>query len=370
MVALVGSLGDRGGELRTCRSDVGSPCDDAAYVQQVRVNPGLYPRDGALVMEVVGKGVGAGSEGVLDALEVQVADGLGTPREGTLDWATEGPYLLWTPVQPLRGELAVTIVVANDALGSIDGCGPGNFEQSEDVTFVDETLAGAEAPLVELEDQTIVITETGDLDLMVCCDGAYPYEDVDSCKGGLSWSGGFCASTQGTGRIEATLVVAPAVPRASFSSFAYRWEHRGSQYWRLGGGAPLRFDEPGCIEVTAVRLADGEVATAMPVCTRDDLAGSVGPLELDPADALAGLCTGPLYTCEGRYDAWEEEFCEPWDGDEGSGTGGTESGPGAGGAGGPRGGCACRAAGGRRLGWIWAVVSLAWVARRRPRRTH
>lgn len=298
-------------EAEACSPDI---CFDHTWVQSVfPANQISIPTDGVLVLGVSVVGDMAPAD-LLAGLSVTVTQN-SEPIAGALEDSGFPGIVLWRPVDPF---------VANDpyhASGSFtnpekavsEGCAPADVAFDVDLHIADAVSAPLEVPELSAE-TTFELIESLALPDLVCCDDAYPSE-LD-CGGGTYWEDGQCASARGDGRMGLQLSVSNILPKPTLGLLAMSVTFDGELYFR--GFNSIVFSnhtKPVCVVVEQFNLANGDSVQSAELCVGDDLADQLGSRPLDPMLKLAGMCEGPLYTCELAQDAypnqWDDTQCTP-----------------------------------------------------------
>ncbi|MGB1276885.1 MAG: hypothetical protein ACPG77_14160, partial [Nannocystaceae bacterium] len=124
-------------------------------------------------------------------VSLTLSDGQET-YEGAFEYIEAWELTIWRPTLPfpVGAELNGMIFVDNDTLDpeTKDLCSD-NIEQPIAVQVGQQELP----PLTALEftsEQLYEIGETKSLETIVCCDNAYPADDIGGCSGGIYWSEG------------------------------------------------------------------------------------------------------------------------------------------------------------------------------------
>lgn len=289
-------------------------CSDDGHVDGFTPREAVVPVDGALVVEVSRPGVPLDRE-LLDAVTFEVRDANDTVVDGDLELVPDAPFLLWYPSAGFTPDASYSgqFTVDNAALTSGSPCWYGEPLMGAFAFHTGSELSGpAWAPEVTIAGETHGVRQHHDLDGLVCCDGAYPYTDYACFSSFVHWDEGHCEALRGTGWLQVELEVAPP-PEERASQLAHRVSIGGAQWlWPHGPGLKFVIEAPTCVQIQTVRLTDGEVSEAEPLCFGDDLADQLGELDLDPTEPLADQCTGDPYRCAVPGDAWDADDCTPW----------------------------------------------------------
>lgn len=348
--------------------------DDCSFidVDDPIASPGdTVASDGVIVLWLIDEYGGPSP----DAVSVEVLpSGGGEPVAGVIEHDLELEILVFRPDAPLApGSYDVNVVTAES------DCFPAG-DQTFTVEVVAEILPAAigPSPTSTVEYDT---TEVVQLDTIVCCDDAAPTQD--SC-GGVYNSTGSCVSAVDRGWLHVDIDAAPGLTAVERSNVVVRRTVEGNTAVLPAGTTTLQLtrDEPFCVLLELVHVAQGEVVAAEELCFESAEGEPLGLFEIDPRPELEATCTGVPYVCEATDWEWNLGQCMAFptgDDDGGTGDTGDDSGvfgedsgsDGTGGdssppaATGDDSGCACATtpAGGRDLAW-WA---LAWVLARRSR---
>lgn len=282
----------------------------------------------------------------LEYVSLAVFDETGAEVLGALEFHEELNAFAWRPQEQFEAsaQYTATLFVDNDALGlALDdkwiseksGCGP-NIDEALSFETTADLLPALSLPEPEMV-QEHWVSVVDELESMVCCDGAYPYEDADSCGfAEIRWDEGQCGSTLGSGllNVEATISMDDVAPVMRSNLVVRLVQVDGPRTATADPGnlsASFAFNEPFCAQLQAFDLANGAEWSSSEVCFGDELAGELGLHEIDPSAQLAE-CVGQPYVCQtsdkggpfGR--GWESENCEPWGGPPGTDESGDESG--------------------------------------------
>lgn len=261
----------------------------------------------------------ARAERALEFFKIKVLDAMGEEVAGAFEVYADFSVFVWRPAQPWSAGATYTVITHIDtaAWATAEYSAPPGacitYDQETQVTIAAEPLPAPAAPPLVVASEHVVETWDTLADL-VCCDGAYPElrQVQGHCPGGdpyrVEYHPGFCTHLREHGQLEVVYDFdREALGAAAASNFAGRLFGPDEQPW-IGVQANLR--APGCLRFEALDLARGEVFVDER-CHGDDLAGALGPLDLDPTATLAASCAGQAYVCEGE-DSWDPEQCTTW----------------------------------------------------------
>ncbi|MCA9690522.1 MAG: hypothetical protein KC636_12995 [Myxococcales bacterium] len=290
--------------------------------------------DGVLVFHAVrGEGGALTDAEALAHVTVTLGDG-DEPITGTLEVLAPWRAVIWRPDGPLPPgiELLGSLAVDNAGIDVYDGCAD-DLDVGLQLSVASQGLPPLTAPAFTTDEQ-LNVSPRVELDALVCCDGAYPYEE-DLCGAPyVGWSVGSCASAAGIGRVTGLVTWPEGLPPEARAdrSFGLVQLRAAPGQEQLG----VSDTTPFCVTPTVMSFASGEEIEGAEVCFGDDVADMLGDVSLDPTDELAELCAGEPYTCAIIPDEdyvganrWDEEDCAPWGGggtESGTESGGTESG--------------------------------------------
>ncbi|MCA9662393.1 MAG: hypothetical protein KC486_28900, partial [Myxococcales bacterium] len=290
------------------------------------------PAEGVLVLRVDASGV---SEGSLAALSATVTDAGDQVIDGALEFSEDPLALVWRPAAALTPGMTydLHIDVDNTVFAGNECELPAGFSVDASFSVDDAALPEPFVPTIDSAAE-LTIVEYLQFETMLCCNGAEPY--IGSCS--TSEWGGFCAATEGDGRIDATFT-------ADLAAFAATGDQIGLRGFDLGTGEARASasDKAPCVTPNAFVWATGEAVLMAEICAGENLVDQAGPQQLDPLAALQAECGDTPVNCADASGQWDSSQCEPWDGwveDDSAG----ESATGGGGSG--EGGCGCRSAGG------------------------
>lgn len=247
--------------------------------------------------------------------------------------------LVWRPAATLTPGLsyAVAISVDNQPLGAACGGAPATLESAGSVTASDSLAPPAIPPISAAAEFTIEASRS--FTDLACCEASGP--DVAACSSGESTG---CAALRGEGTIQARFTAERAALAAA-----------GDQVGLFGfdladDSMDMVFrTSDNCAVPKGIVFSTGEILEGAPVCAGEDYVALLGPVELDPNEALAS-CEGQPVTCAVSESEWDPETCVPWEGWSG-------------------GGCGCRSGGG---GWdaggLAATLGIGLMGLRRRRR--
>lgn len=257
------------------------------------------------------------AERALEFFTLKVLDAMGEEVPGSFEVHEEFSVFVWRPAQPWLAGATYTVVTHVDTAAWATaeyGAQPGacvTYEREATVKVAAEPLPPVAAPPLVVTSEHQVVQREAPADL-VCCDGAYPrlQENQGHCPGfdgeRLEYEAGFCTHLRAHGRLEVAYAYDEALlAAAARSNFVSRLLPSGELQW-VGTEASL--SAPACLQLETIDLAREQVFVDER-CFGDDVA--LGPLEVDPAAALAGSCAGPAYVCEGE-DRWDAEQCVTW----------------------------------------------------------
>ena len=311
------------------------------------------PADGVLVMRIEAPGL---SESTLEALSATVQDASETIVDGALELSTNPLALLWRPAVALTPGMTydLHIDVDNTVFEGNDCELPAGFVVDASFIVDDSALPEPFLPTITGAAELSVI-EYFSFETIVCCNGAEPF--IGSCS--IDDWGGFCAETEGFGRIDATF-------SADLTAFAATGDQIGLRGFDLitGEDRASAKDKAPCVTPTAFVWATGEMLVGEEICAGKELVPETGPHELDPLAALQAECEDTPVNCAGSDGKWDSSQCEPWDGwtvageSASGGSGGEEE------EGEEEDGCGCRSKGGD-LGGLSLVLLLSALIRRR-----
>ncbi len=314
-------------EAEACSPD---PCfSSATFLEDLQpLNAGAIPIDGVLVLQATGRNVDDAD--LLATIDLEVSRE-GVPVAGAIETTQAEGILVWRPAAPLvPGEHALNIHFENidDEYGY--NCGPASVDSFAQVTVVDQMAQAIGQPQIEHK-QSVELFALRGLDDLVCCDGAFPqngdycgYSDYDSY-----WSEGECASHRGEGFLRVDIALDTQLDPATSGVVLRTFFVDETPISRgIVDQSSTQQDNPFCTHVELQNLASGLVVVSEPQCHGDEVADLLGPQPMDAKAALAGKCSGPLYTCEvieGPLSRWDPANCTPFAPEEETDSGPTTS---------------------------------------------
>jgi MYXO-CTERM domain-containing protein len=308
----------------------------AGVVELAPANTAEVPTDGVVVLRAEHHGLGDPQE-LQDRTTLAVSRD-GEPVAGALEATDFDGLLIWRPAAPLQpGATYQASGSVDNPAGNPDECGPDELA----IAFEFTAAAGPAAPLVPAElgaVETYFDEPVLSLTAVVCCDDAFPYDQVMCGESlGVSWSKGQCASTATRGHLRVQLTGKPGVDPATASQWVRVLRSDGEP---VASGLAITYqrdlEAPTCLAIDQRSLATGEVAAGEPRCFGDEYVDRLGERPLDPAEALAGMCVTDLYTCEVDEGAWDPLLCKSWGVEAGADSDEPTAEPE------PTAGCACR----------------------------
>lgn len=233
--------------------------------------------------------------------------------------------LAWRPAAPLEPdtEYEIAATVDNSELDWSE-CGPDAVER----VLAVKTGAAATVPLSVPEVTAaaeLVLDPWLNFETVVCCDGAFPSDQLGGCGPSVAWFEGHCAAGTNFGSLLVTATIDPAAIAAGQGQIGYAFE--GQAFAPGASEAVLSRGEPFCAGLTAIHLMTGEVMTGSQVCVGQELADTLGDQPRDPTPDLA-KCAGEPYTCEYSDEllGWDSTKCTPWPEGQGTTGGGEDTG--------------------------------------------
>lgn len=291
------------------------PAETGRWTEARLANPSVIPADGVLVVTGTRWGGGA-AEADFAAIEIAVKrDGVAVA--GALEGIDLPGAFVWRPAQGLTpGVHEVALSIDNDAIdpGAPDGdCGPATLDNHFSVEVVDETSPAPRAPSLRI-DAEVSVEGPPELDDLICCDGAFPYESPGSCDLELSWDEGRCFSLHRDAELRGWFERTDGEPALLAGALIYQLVVDGAvRSHSLDGRLRHSATAPFCAHVEVESLATGAVAATEERCYGQHLAGPLGALKCDPTAELAD-CTGEPYRCANVGGEWDPQDCSPWSG--------------------------------------------------------
>jgi len=290
------------------------PCYNTPGVDQIQgVNVAAIPVDGVLVLQVTEQGFTPGE--VAAGLDFTVTRD-GQPIAGAVESDPAG-ILIWRPTAPLQPGAHVVHASFMNADNEY-GYDCGDLLVEADFTFevVDEFVEPLGIPMFVGAGE-VALVPTDSLEALACCDGAFPaMGDICGYAYGPYWDEGECAPTMAVGYLEVSGAIETLQDAATAGLLAYEFVADNLTTNGLSPTFNQRETGPFCLKYNVRNLATGAVAEGEPVCFGDDVADELGPRVIDPHEALAGQCSGPLYVCtviEEFPSRWDETDCRPLD---------------------------------------------------------
>lgn len=324
LVCLVG-LGTVAMVPQTADACLPDPCTESNRWTFFELVPTVVATDG--VVRIDGRQNNPESlEAALAFVQLEVTDQGGLLAEGSLEYQPDANAIVWRPTTPLTASeiYDVAILIDNDALAAaldLEGLGDeGCAENIEAQTSFQ--VSGSALPAFAVPDPAFEsahdVRALESLGSMVCCDGAFPQQDVPLCAGepDVYWDDGHCASTEGYGLVRATESFAEGTFAADVvADLALRLVQTDGPRARHATPGQLSVwvedDEPFCARLEVVSLATGDSFTGPEHCYGDELLDQLGRHDVDPNEAL-GVCAGQPYTCGIQDEGWNPNDCEPW----------------------------------------------------------
>jgi hypothetical protein len=286
----------------------------------------------------------------LGYISVSVTDAMGQPVAGALEPSALDGIVVFRPDAALAASsfFDVDVLVDNDALAAAGPEDPLTAQCAANIAFVHTVDSGAgplpplSAPATVPSSEVEILPNLYDLTQLVCCDGAFPTQEIDACTSAPAhWTEGDCRSEAGDVLVRATFDIEPVdVPEAWADLVPVfvaeeGWTQQGEP---LSGEVSAAHANPFCARVDFWSLSRQTAVSSAQSCFGEDVARQLGyDMALDPTAELARACVGEPYTClvvsgDGDLDqAWNPDACEAWP--PGAAEGGSESGGSSGGEG-------------------------------------
>ena len=311
LVPLAGLFAALPDEAEACSPDL---CQGvAALADIVPVGPAI-PIDGVLVLRTTGT---IEDDALIAGLELTVTRD-GQPIAGAVEGSSIRGVLVWRPAAQLEpGPYDVHATFDNPPV-DYEYCA----EDIVDTSFgfsVGTDPAEPLSPATSLADLSGKLVPDRELDTLLCCDGAFP-EDYNLCGYSyeVSWFEGDCAELSAAGYLDVTFELTQNVGPETAGQLVRTLRIDGDiQRQEVTDVFEFRSSEPFCANFDLHNLATGDMLAGPEQCfTAEEAQIALGQQPLDAAGALAGKCTGPLYTCEvddGSPARWDAERCTPWD---------------------------------------------------------
>lgn len=382
------------GALVPARADACSPNFCRAWKSFELTHSTPVPGEGVLVIAAsFGDGFDEPLETDLGALLVEVSSEMGEVITGEIELVPQPLVIVFRPDAPLLpGKYDVHVSADNSVFGDEAWCAEALIDHVGSVDVSADPLPETVAPPVTGKSE-VVVEELFSLESLVCCDDAIPVE-VDCGYPGVQWSSGVCRPTEGLVRLKAIFTADAEALAASGGQLVVDGFDLESHTLSVVSGDVV------CVTPTVMNLATGKSAEGEEVCVGAELIDQLGPIDLDPAEALAEECVGEPYTCDVDAGTWDSRACVPWPPGEdtttsggettGTSTSGTGTGTGtsagttgvdttdgatdtadtsatSGGEATPEVACACRSDASGPSGLLWLVVALPLLRRRRAR---
>lgn len=283
------------------------------------LNAAAIPTDGVLLLQGGRTDVPVDSvpfEDLLADLTVTVTRD-GEPVAGSLEQTEISRVVAWRPAAPLMAGATYVVTGAIDNPDGFTPCGPDLLE-IEFEFHVDDGPAVALVPPQVSASESVRTTSVTRLETLACCDDAYPAEYTDDCGGptGIRWDAGQCTPTRAYGRLDVALTVQHGLPPGTAGQLVRSIVGERTTPGEFTDELTVTGGGPFCAQVKLRNLATGETVMSAEQCHGEAVAGQLGELELDPHDALAGQCEGPLYVCEPAFvtmfeTRWDVNACRP-----------------------------------------------------------
>ncbi len=320
LVAMVAGAPTR---AEACQPD---PCTQSNTWSQFEVVSTELATDGVLRIAAQRNYGDAPVQDALAYAELLVVDPQGNAVAGALEYVAAVQSYVWRSAAPLSPGVTydATLSVDNEALAlALDeewiaekGCAE-NIDAALSFDVGLDPLPALLAPEPESSFEHDVDSVLS-LSSMVCCDGAYPYEEIGDCSADPepTWTRGHCAAGSAFGWVDATQSIEAAnLDPAVRDDLALRLVQTDGNQIRHGQPGSLslsmRNPEPFCAQLEVTSLATGDSILGPEHCYGAELADTLGVHAIDPTPELA-VCSGQPYTCEPTVDAWDPKSCEAW----------------------------------------------------------
>ncbi len=271
----------------------------------VDISPAVLPTDGVLMISLQDARARVLSHDWWEMVIVQVMDTDGAIVPGDLKIRAGVTPALWTPERDWpEGPLQVRVAVELE--------GDCAWERTSEV-LVDASVAAPSFPEIEI-DEVYRADADDELDNLVCCDGAAPWEASAPgiiCPG---YSGhvvehrGFCTQLRAFGRTTVTARLTEAEP----SRFTIRERVFDSRPAYDPLQVDLSLSSPACLEFEVLNVVSGATQT-QEHCVEEQPSQPLGEFErAEVADEIEASCSGPGYVCEGDSEWRLFKDCSLW----------------------------------------------------------
>jgi len=264
------------------------------------VEPATMPADGVLVISLTDARDRVLPADWWSSVRVEVHDAQGNPVAGALEVLERVTPAIWRPASAWpEGLLMVTVY------GDLDSdCA---WEETFEVDVTPDLAAPAPPQIVV--DEVYEVDVRDELENLVCCDGARPFEDSVPgilCPGydafDIRFHDGECTHIRAEGSVVVTARLDPSEP----SRFAFLDHRSANDISKVS----VRTQTAECFSFEVVDLVSG-ATDSVDYCVRENADRPLGTFqrpEID--DELAQRCEGPAYVCDGSWN--QAENCEPW----------------------------------------------------------
>lgn len=310
LAALLGVLLPERGEA--CTPD---PCQEVvAFAGLELADEVAVPVDGVVVLQAYWFGSYSNQE-LVDGLQL-VVERAGAPVAGTLEVTEIGGVLVWRPAEPLAaGETYQITGTFKNPAGVPRVCAAAVIEVNLEFVVADGPAEPVEKAALYVSERVDEVPRD-DLEALVCCDGAMPYEQVVCGIGhGFAWSEGLCVAAQAERRLRVDIRNLRGVDEGAGQWVMTLIRDGQPNGVTLGTRFTRYVTEWTCFAIELRNLATGEVLVSDEQCAGETLEMS-DAVVLESLAILRNACESEPYTCAVADGAWDPEVCMPWETDE------------------------------------------------------